>query len=666
REAAPTEWTPGSKPIWFTEIGCPAVDLGANQPNVFVDPKSSETALPYFSRGVRDDYMQQRYLQASLTHWESAENNPVSPLYPGRMIDLDRAFVWTWDVRPWPDFPSRTNVWSDGPNHRLGHWISGRLGAAPLADVVAEICRECGVEAFDVSALNGVVQGYLQDEQRTGRAALQTLMTVYAFDAVESGDVVKFRHRARTPDGVLSEDETLLSDVGGAELQLIRASEGDLPRAVRLTFIDSEREYESSAVEATAADATSTRVEGTNASVLLDSGTAQDVADRYLAEARAGRESAEVVCARRVLAVEPGDVVELATDLGGRRYRIERIDDDASRAAVLTRVELGAYASAPRRVDPAPPPPAYPAAPLEHQFMDLPLIEGSETGPTIAAFAAPWSGTASLFVGDDGESFDRVARLVRPATMGVLLSDLPGARPHLWTRGSALEVQLFGGGLSAQTDQSVLNGANRAAVLSPSGEWEVIQFRNATLIGPEAYRLDRLLRGQAGTEPFIGDPTPEGAPFVLLDRAVEDVAVPEALRGVERFWRIGPSSKPFTHDSYRGFVAADRAVRLRPYAPAHLKAALDPETGDLTIAWIRRSRRGGDPWEGAAPPLSETREAYVLRLGSVRTLEVSEPRFVYDTASQAADGVAGELEIAVSQISDEFGPGPETKVTVNV
>ncbi|MEO0361226.1 MAG: glycoside hydrolase TIM-barrel-like domain-containing protein, partial [Pseudomonadota bacterium] len=47
REAAPTEWTPGSKPIWFTEIGCPAVDLGANQPNVFVDPKSSETALPY-------------------------------------------------------------------------------------------------------------------------------------------------------------------------------------------------------------------------------------------------------------------------------------------------------------------------------------------------------------------------------------------------------------------------------------------------------------------------------------------------------------------------------------------------------------------------------------------------------------------------------------------
>jgi len=49
--ATPTAWAPQSKPIRFTEIGCPAVDHGTNQPNVFFDPKSSESALPYFSRG---------------------------------------------------------------------------------------------------------------------------------------------------------------------------------------------------------------------------------------------------------------------------------------------------------------------------------------------------------------------------------------------------------------------------------------------------------------------------------------------------------------------------------------------------------------------------------------------------------------------------------------
>ena len=41
----PTGWVPESKPIWFTELGCPAVDKGSNQPNVFIDPKSSDRRL---------------------------------------------------------------------------------------------------------------------------------------------------------------------------------------------------------------------------------------------------------------------------------------------------------------------------------------------------------------------------------------------------------------------------------------------------------------------------------------------------------------------------------------------------------------------------------------------------------------------------------------------
>ncbi|HEU4806165.1 MAG TPA: glycoside hydrolase TIM-barrel-like domain-containing protein, partial [Nitrobacter sp.] len=42
---SPTAWAPQSKPVWLTEVGCPAVDKGANQPNVFPDPKSSENYL---------------------------------------------------------------------------------------------------------------------------------------------------------------------------------------------------------------------------------------------------------------------------------------------------------------------------------------------------------------------------------------------------------------------------------------------------------------------------------------------------------------------------------------------------------------------------------------------------------------------------------------------
>ena len=81
---SPTAWMPQGKPIWFTELGCPAVDKGANQPNVFFDPKSSESALPYYSNGERDDLIQRRFLEAHLKFWSDAANNPASGVYSAR------------------------------------------------------------------------------------------------------------------------------------------------------------------------------------------------------------------------------------------------------------------------------------------------------------------------------------------------------------------------------------------------------------------------------------------------------------------------------------------------------------------------------------------------------------------------------------------------------
>ena len=110
-EAGATAWQPQSKPIWLTEIGVPAVDKGPNGPNVFPDPKSSESAYPPFSRGVRDDLVQARTLEAILSRFDPAqrgfapEYNPVSASYNGHMVDPDNVFVWAWDARPYPAFP---------------------------------------------------------------------------------------------------------------------------------------------------------------------------------------------------------------------------------------------------------------------------------------------------------------------------------------------------------------------------------------------------------------------------------------------------------------------------------------------------------------------------------------------------------------------------------
>lgn len=130
-----TSWVPQSKPLWFTEIGCPAVDKGTNQPNVFIDPKSSESFLPYFSNGVRDDLIQRRYIAAHHVWWATESQNPVSSVYAAEMVDQSRIYVYCWDARPYPHFPLREDVWGDGPNWILGHWVQGRETEFPAPPV---------------------------------------------------------------------------------------------------------------------------------------------------------------------------------------------------------------------------------------------------------------------------------------------------------------------------------------------------------------------------------------------------------------------------------------------------------------------------------------------------------------------------------------------------
>ena len=193
-----TQWVPQSKPIWFTEYGCPAVNKGPNQPNVFYDPKSSESSLPHFSDGKRDDLIQRRYCEAFLKYWRpSTGNNPPSSQYSGNMVDFDNTYVWTWDARPFPQFPYLTSTWTDAANYRKGHWLNGRLGVVPLALLVKEICMDYGIAEtdIDVSGLYGsdsVVRGFFTKDLTSGRDLLTSLMETFMFDGFESEGQIKF------------------------------------------------------------------------------------------------------------------------------------------------------------------------------------------------------------------------------------------------------------------------------------------------------------------------------------------------------------------------------------------------------------------------------------------------------------------------------------------
>jgi len=152
---------------------------------------------------------------------------------------------------------------------------------------------------------------------------------------------------------------------------------------------------------------------------------------------------------------------------------------------------------------------------------------------------------------------------------------------------------------------------------------------------------------------------------VLLDGQPEQIDLSGSARGVTQHYRYGPGTRPMSDPSYQYRTDVFSGVGLRPYSVAHLRAT--PAGSNLNVKWIRRTRIGGDSWDSTDVPLSEAFERYAVRVFKdgiqVRETIVSAPDWTYTSAMQAADG-AGETRIDVAQVSDTYGEGPASAVTL--
>ena len=665
RAVVPSAWVPGSKPIWFTEYGCAAIDKGTNQPNRFVDVKSSESGLPAFSNGRRDDLIQMQYLRAQSDYWREMTNNPVSVIYAGSMVDMDHAHAWAWDARPFPEFPGNA-LWSDGVNYARGHWLNGRMSTQALASVVAEICERSGVDEFDVAEVYGLVRGYSQDDTGSARATLQPLMLAYGFEAVERAGELRFKMRDGRVTAILSADALARSDDLDGTVETTRAPEAEMAGRIRLGFVESEGSYDVRQAEAVFPDDTSQTVSQSDMALVLTASEARSIAERWLTEARVARDTARFALPKSALALGSGDVVAL----GGQRYRIDRVEQAEAQVIEAVRVEAGIYQAsdgADARVIPR----AFTApVPVFPQFLDLPLLNGDEVphAPHIAVTADPWPGSVAVWSAPADAGYELNRLLVVPAVIGLTETAMTAAPAGQWDRGPALRVRMFGGTLSSSDELAVLNGANVIAIGDGSAaRWEIVQFTEAVLVAPSTYDLSLRLRGQQGTDGIMPPEWPIGSTVVLLDQAPQQIDLAVASRGLARYYRIGPAGRGYEDPAVVVKVDAFDGIGLRPYPVAHLSAGM-AVSGDVSVSWTRRTRIDGDNWQSIEVPLGEDSEIYRLRIVQaeviVREEAVATASYVYSAAARASDGIVGAFRVDVAQVSDRFGPGPFRSIAI--
>ena len=388
----PTGWVPESKPIWFTELGCPAIDRGTNQPNVFFDPKSSESTVPHFSRGWRDDAIQRAYLEATYLWWGEAANNPVSSVYGGPMVHVPECAAWTWDARPYPFFPELSDVWTDAPNWRLGHWLSGRLGAVSLGALVRALCARAGLpeSQIDVSDLWGAVEGYAITALESPRASIAPLARHFGFDVVETEGVIRLKMRGRAAVASIAPDN-LVAPREGDVLELTRAQETELPQSLKWQVARSDGDYDAALVEARRITVDSARIASETFPMAVPPEEAERRARRALMEAWIGREGAAFSLPPSRLALDPADVVVLAHDGREVALRLVSIADAEARGIEAVRQDREAYDLPPGQARPSALSKAVVFGPPLAVLMDLPQLTEDQPAhrPVAAAHAVP-------------------------------------------------------------------------------------------------------------------------------------------------------------------------------------------------------------------------------------------------------------------------------------
>lgn len=665
----PTDWVPCSKPIWFTELGCPAVDKGPNQPNVFPDPKSAETAEPYFSNGGRSDLAQQRFLDAHFRHWDPAgldfidDWNPVSPVYGGRMVDPARMYLWAWDARPFPAFPLRTDIWRDGDNWQRGHWLNGRLQSPGVGALVNQILRDHGLPPAEVSDADGTVHGYVISDPTTARSALEPIIELFDLSVTEEPDRLVFRSAGSQVSGSIEIDELVWND-GDAMVETVRVPDHELPVEGILAFRDPLTEYQAASVRTVRFGASGSRQQTVSFPGVLEKGQGQALLADWMRRVWCERETVTFAVAAQTADIVPGAIVRLPSLAGGSEFLVTGIEEGLVRKVAARQIVRSVPAPwQSSRIEAKPM--AAQLVGLPHvEFLDLPAPSGGlpQDQFKVAVWQKPWK-SQLVFVSPEETGFVQRASVSRPADVGRLVEALaPGFEGRVDQVGSLL-VELFDAEVASVSSLQYLNGANAAAIRSTAGVWEIVQFRTAEEIAPDVWRLGDLLRGQLGTNDAMMAGAAAGASFVMLDDAVQAGGLLASEIGLPLNWRVGPVGTDFSSASFVTQSATGGLRAQLPLSPVHLRATLRTN-GDLSISWIRRGRIDADSWSASEIPLGEEREEYQIEIArpngvAIRTVTVLEPRWLYPATSIASDlgSAAGEIDVTVRQLSVAVGWG---------
>ncbi len=535
--------------------------------------------------------------------------------------------------------------------------LTPRPAGARLSDIVTDLSVRSGLVSaqLDVTDLTDIVDGYVISQQGPTRGMIEPLQTAYFFDAVESDTLAKFVKRGRASQLSIPDSDLGAFVSGGTPppiTTVARVQEVDLPRIINCVYVNEGTDYQNGTQISQRLITSSQMSVSLQLAIVMTDKKAKEITDALLFNAWLERDKVIYLVPRKLTYLEPTDVIDAhgytvrITDKAETVPGVIKLEGVVTQPYVWSQQGLGIPGLAP---PPSPPPISAQATDL--LMLDIPLVVDTDYpngyyAAMAGATSATWPG-ASLFKSiDGGVNYANLLADVVPDTIGgatTVLGPYNGGNTFDETNSVTVQLRAGAGSLEGHSEIEVLNGANEAVL----GD-ELLQFKNATLVGAKLYTLTGLLRGRRGTEWAMQHRA--GDRFAMLPTSVNvNGPFPEVF--VQRDFKAVTSGSTLASATNVPFT--NNGAALRCYSPVQIGGALNA-TGDLAISWLRRTRIGGTWQNFVDVPLSEATESYVVQIwdatftNCARILTSSTPSVTYTAADQVTDFGATQLTIFVT------------------
>lgn len=588
--------------------------------------------------------------------------------------DIGVLFIHSWTPANTPDtgrsaiapISNSISIVNDG-----GEAPTRAPNTFPISDIIIDLAIKAGLDPdlIDVTDVENIgIPGFVISSVDAARSAIERLQVAYAFEVYETDGKIFFKKESTVVPNLFIDPNYYVTDVDGesSEFEIKHVNILEMPSEVRVRYVDRHK-YFQDGQEYARRDSVAPQnrnIETFEATLSLIAPEARKMAEEILFKALSRSKEFKFRLPFNYLDILPGDVyrISIGSNLQDT-IKILKVETGVNFEVTLEAINFDP-SSLPDFAQNIP----VPSLPLQDNFrrieemsailLDIPIWDNNPNENVVYAAAKgetlAWGG-GNLFQRETlADNYFFVDSAGTGAIFGTALNALGYNTDVYPDEYNNVDIELNQGQLVSVTKAAWMGGDNLALI-----GFEIVAFRNASIIDNRIYRLNGFRRGLFGTDYALKSHQARER-FVLLDDHIKSLPDQNSLLNQLRLFKAVSIGEDI--EEVNPFSFTNTGNSLDPLSPAHISATRD-EVGNIYISWIPRFRRYTYWQDYVNPPADPTFAGFEIEIYKgnelIRIINTSDTQYTYGASLQISDfgAVQSRVSVLISQLSTIVGKG---------